>query len=136
MTVRFSLQNAVCEEAASSFLIFAYFQMHLKRSFDEGRHWADISKKLSETASAEDPITRTRFMWFYTFVCFWFVPLRNSGNQLQEIHDLSCKCGDTELAYMSQVLRLKFLFFQGEQLSSVIDEAERCLQSVVSKISI
>jgi len=65
---------------------------------------------------------------FYTFVYFWFVPLQHSSNQLQEIHELSLKLGDTATACISQCWRLQFLFFQGDRLSSIVDQADRYLQ--------
>ena len=131
MTVRFSLQNGVCEESISAFVIFAYFQVFLKQSFDQGRHWANIAKNMLEKASAEDPVTRARFLLF-SFVNFWYVPLQESSNHMQKIHDLSLKVGDIESAYLAQCLRFKFLFFQGERLSSLSHSADTYLQSMVS----
>jgi len=49
---------------------------------------------------------------------------------MQEIEDMNFKFGDTENAYMAQCVRYKFLFFRGEQLSTLSRKIETNLPSM------
>ena len=132
-TIRFSLQNGICEESASAYVIFAYFQIFLKQGFGKARRWGSIAKSMLEKANAEGLVIRTRLKLF-GLLWFWYTPLEESRNHLQKIHDLSLKVGETESAYISMCIRLKFSFFRGEQLSIVAHSFDKHLKPMVSTV--
>ena len=68
----------------------------------------------------------------FAFICWWYIPLYEYMNHMQEIHDLILKVGGNERTYMALCMRLKFSFFQREQLSSLSQSFNKRLQSMVS----
>ena len=84
-----------------------------------------------ENSSSEGPVTtRARFVLF-AFLNFWYVPLQESSNHIQDIEDMSFKFGDPEEAYTAQCMRIRFLFFRGERLSILSHTVDTNLQSMV-----
>ena len=132
MAVRYSLQNGVCEESASAFVLYAYFQLFLEQSFETARQWGKIAEDMLEKASAEGPVTTRARLLLFPYVKFWFVPLQETINHMKDVHDLSMKVGDPESACIGQCTRFKFLFFRGEQLLILSHEVDLYLQTMVS----
>mmetsp|Transcript_29350 Transcript_29350/g.63181 ORF Transcript_29350/g.63181 Transcript_29350/m.63181 type:complete len:1300 (-) Transcript_29350:155-4054(-) len=127
--VRYSLQNGVCEDSASAFTIFAYFEIFLTQSFESGRKWGNVAKTLLEDAALCPATTRARLK-FYTFVNFWFVPLKESIKHMEDVEDMGYKVGEIESADMAQMHRYKYSFFGGEQLSLLSQALDNSLRSM------
>ena len=130
--MKYSLQHGICEESAVSFVTFAYFQIFLKQSFESGRYWGNVATKIIDKASVASTVTNRARLMLTSFVNFWFVPLSDSINHLQEIADSSFKLGDNAMAYMAAGTKLSFLFFRGEKLSILSQKNESILQSMVN----
>mmetsp|Transcript_7551 Transcript_7551/g.17117 ORF Transcript_7551/g.17117 Transcript_7551/m.17117 type:complete len:1310 (+) Transcript_7551:61-3990(+) len=128
-SVRFSLRNGFCDESATAVVVFAYFQLFLKQSFDQAHHWGSIAKSMLERASTDGLVVKAR-MKLFSFVWFWHIPWQESINHLQDTYDLSLKVGETECAYMTMCVKLKFSFFRGEQLSSLSRSFDKYLQEM------
>jgi len=71
-----------------------------------------------EKASSEDLVIRARFK-LVSFVNFWFVPMQETRDILEDIYYSGLKVGETEVAYMAKCMNLRFSFYRGDQLSTL-----------------
>lgn len=131
-TIRYCLQNgAFCEESASAFVIIAGFHITVGQPFDQAHHWASIAKNIVEKSKADYIVLRAGIK-LYGFVWFWFIPLQESADLLQELYETSLRLGEMESAYLAFSLGLRFSIFRGERLSILSQSIGKQLQSMVS----
>mmetsp|Transcript_20337 Transcript_20337/g.34956 ORF Transcript_20337/g.34956 Transcript_20337/m.34956 type:complete len:434 (+) Transcript_20337:2-1303(+) len=110
-TVNYSLQNGVCEESATAFVVYGYFQIFLTDNFEEGRRWGDIAKKIMAPNSAFTSIV------LYGYLLFLFMPHREVASILMEAYETGMMVGDVDNAMHCLFLSMRLSFMGGCKLS-------------------
>ncbi|KAL7540948.1 hypothetical protein ACHAXR_010516 [Thalassiosira sp. AJA248-18] len=122
--VNYSLQNGVCEESATAFVVYGYFRIFLEENFEEGRRWGDIALKILDSNSPFTPMT------LYGFLLFWFIPHREVGGKLLGTCEAGMRAGDVDTAMYALCLSLRFLFFGGENLALLSRSYRKSLEQM------
>jgi len=112
--VNYSLQNGVCEESATAFVVYGYFKVFLEEKFEEAKRYGDVSSRIDDGNS---PFTSSKYflLWsmmsgmplltflililylavtLYGFLQFWFIPHREVASILLETYEAGMRVGD------------------------------------------
>jgi len=123
--VKYSLQNGVCEESATAFVVYGYFKIFVQENFEEGRRWGDIALKILDSNLAFTPMT------LYGFLLFWFIPHQKVANVLIDTYEAGMSVGDVDGAMYALCVSMRFSFFGGVNLSLLSQSYVKALKQMV-----
>lgn len=128
----FTSERNIIPHAIAPFLAFAgfgLFNIFIQQNYNGGKYWADVSLKMV-TSRAESATVRVKWI-VYGQIEIWFLPPKQSIQELFSTYQLGMKLGDFSNSMYPLGLSLRFALFEGENLSLLSHSCSENLKKMV-----
>jgi predicted ATPase len=123
-----SLKYGLDESSCVAFATYATLLCGIEGNTEEARRYGEIAITLAESGSYREykPIV---YYIFGSCVSHWFVPIRDTYNDLLYSSKLSMEISDAEIGILAKTMKCIHSLFCGTNLYTIRDELEHCINT-------
>jgi len=132
--VNYSLENGICEESVSAFMMFGYFKVSLEGKYDEGCYWGSVVFKIVEEAYVQTKTTLNSDMICTMYLNFLYYPFKELAFRLMNLYQRCMALGEIEIGLYSLSFSLNLSYYGGEKLSLILKSMEELIELMVKHI--